>query len=97
MALTDFETRPSPDVLGQTRFSFSPLTEATLSLRLLGQPRPPHVHAPWLREARGRFDGVDLEHFAVRHAAGAVHRLLPGTPGTCPRLSPEDQLSLCRY
>lgn len=51
----------SPDVLGQTRFSFSPLTEATLSLRLLGQPRPPHVHSPWLREARGRLDGVDLE------------------------------------
>jgi DNA-binding transcriptional ArsR family regulator len=51
----------SPDVLGQTRFSFSPLTEATLSLRLLGQPRPSHVHSPWLRQARSRLDGVDLE------------------------------------
>jgi hypothetical protein len=51
----------SPDVLGQTRFSFSPLTEATLSLRPLGQPRSSHVHSAWLREARGRLDGVDVE------------------------------------
>jgi DNA-binding transcriptional ArsR family regulator len=51
----------SPDVLGQTRFSFSPLAEAALSLRLLGQPQPTHVHSPWLREARGRLDRVDLE------------------------------------
>ncbi len=51
----------SPDVLGQTRFTFSPLTEATLSLRLLGQPRPTHVHTPWLRQARDRLRGVDLE------------------------------------
>jgi DNA-binding transcriptional ArsR family regulator len=51
----------SSDVLGQTRFSFSPLAEATLSLRLLGQPRPSHVHSPWLREARRRLDGVDIE------------------------------------
>lgn len=51
----------SPDVLGRTRFSFSPLTEATLSLRLLGQPGLAPVHAPWLRQARGRLDSVDLE------------------------------------
>lgn len=51
----------SPDVLGQTRFSFSPLTEATLSLRLLGQPRLAPVHSPWLQQARRRLDGVDLE------------------------------------
>lgn len=51
----------SPDVLGQTRFSFSPLAEAVLSLRLLGQPRPAHVHSPWLGEARGRLDRADLE------------------------------------
>lgn len=51
----------SPDVLGQTRFSFSPLAEATLSLRLLGQPRLSHVHAAWLRHVRDGLDGVDLD------------------------------------
>jgi hypothetical protein len=49
------------DVLGNTRFSFSPLAEATLSLRLLGCPHPTHVHAPWLRQVRNRLDDVDLE------------------------------------
>ena len=51
----------SPDVLGQTRFSFSPLTEATLSLRLLSRPRLAPVNSPWLQQARGRLDGIDLE------------------------------------
>ena len=49
------------DVLGNTRFSFSPLAEATLSLRLIGCPHPTHIHAPWLRSVRNRLDGVDLE------------------------------------
>ena len=51
----------SPDVLGNTRFAFSPLTEVTLSLRLIGQPHTGHVHMPWLREARDRLAGVDLD------------------------------------
>ena len=51
----------STDVLGNTRFSFSPLAEATLSLRLLGCPHPTHIHAPWLRQVRNRLEGVDLE------------------------------------
>lgn len=51
----------SPDVLGNTRFAFSPLTEVTLSLRLIGQPHTGHVHMPWLREARDRLSGVDLD------------------------------------
>ena len=39
----------STDVLGSTRFTFSPLAEVTLSLRLLGSPHPTHIHGPWLR------------------------------------------------
>ena len=50
----------SSEVLGRTRFAFSPLSEVTLSLRLLGRPNPTHVHAPWLRAARPRLDRVDL-------------------------------------
>lgn len=51
----------SPDVLGNTRFAFSPLGEVTQSLRLLGAPNPTHLHRDWLRRARGSLDGVDVE------------------------------------
>jgi DNA-binding transcriptional ArsR family regulator len=83
----------SPEVLGQTRFSFSPLTEATLSVRLLGQPRFSHVHSAWLRQARSRLDGVDLELLLSvvppgRHIASC---LVP--PGRVPQPSLEDQLT----
>jgi DNA-binding transcriptional ArsR family regulator len=83
----------SPDVLGQTRFSFSPLTEATLSLWLLGQPRLSDVHSPWLQLARGRLEGVDLELLLSvvppgRHIASC---LVP--PGRVLQPSLEDQLT----
>jgi hypothetical protein len=48
------------EVLGRTRFAFSPLSEVTLSLRLLGRPHPVHLHRPWLREARARLGRVDV-------------------------------------
>ena len=51
----------SPDVLGNTRFAFSPLGEVTQSLRLLGAPNPTHLHRRWLRRVRDGLDGVDLE------------------------------------
>ena len=50
----------SPDVLGNTRFAFSPMGEATHSLRLLGSPNSAGVHTPWLRRARESLAGADL-------------------------------------
>ena len=50
----------SHDVLGRTRFAFSPLGEVTLSLRVLGAPRV-DVHRPWLTDVRRRLDQVDVE------------------------------------
>jgi DNA-binding transcriptional ArsR family regulator len=50
----------SGEVLGQTRFAFSPLSEVTLSLRLLGRPHLAHLHARWLQLTRSRLSGVDL-------------------------------------
>jgi hypothetical protein len=50
----------SGEVLGRTRFTFSPLGEVTLSLRLLGRPQLTHLHARWLRLTRSRLSGVDL-------------------------------------
>ncbi len=50
----------SGEVLGRTRFAFSPLSEVTLSLRLLGRPHVTQLHARWLDLTRGRLSGVDL-------------------------------------
>ena len=51
----------SVDVLGNTCFAFSPLAEVGSSLRLLGEPRPAHLHSPWLRQVRDRLGGVDID------------------------------------
>jgi hypothetical protein len=50
----------SVDVLGNTTFAFSPLAEVGSSLRLLGEPRPAHLHSPWLRQVRDQLADVDL-------------------------------------
>ena len=55
------EFRLTADVLGNTRFAFSPLAEVGASLRLLAQPRPAHPHSPWLRQVRPLLDDVDIE------------------------------------
>ncbi len=83
----------SPDVLGQTRFAFSPLTEATLSLRLIGQPRSSHVHSPWLREARGRLDGLDMELLLSLVPPGRYIASCLVPPGRVPPPSLHDQLT----
>lgn len=83
----------SPDVLGQTRFSFSPLTETTLSLRVLGQPRPSHLHSAWLRQARGRLDGVDLELLQSVVPPGRYIASCLVPPGRVLQPSLEDQLT----
>jgi DNA-binding transcriptional ArsR family regulator len=51
----------SLDVLGNTRFAFSPLAEAGCSLLILANRRPTHLHNPWLRQVRPRMTEVDLE------------------------------------
>jgi hypothetical protein len=51
----------SSDVLGNTRFAFSPLAEVTLSLRLLGSAHPTRMHIPWLVKARNSLDRFDAE------------------------------------
>jgi DNA-binding transcriptional ArsR family regulator len=83
----------SPDVLGRTRFCFSPLAEATSSLRLLGLPRPAHPHRPWLRQARSRLDGVDLELLlsVVPPGPHIASCLVP--TGQVPQPSLDDQLA----
>ncbi|MEA5358486.1 helix-turn-helix domain-containing protein [Amycolatopsis sp., V23-08] len=83
----------SPDVLGRTRFCFSPLAEATSSLRLLGLPRPAHVHTPWLRQARARLDGVDLELLLSVVPPGRYIASCLVPRGRIPQPSLEDQLS----
>lgn len=55
------EFQLSVDVLGNTRFAFSPLAEVGSSLRLLGEPQPAHLHGPWLRRVRDRLGDVDLD------------------------------------
>ena len=85
--------RLSEDVLGRTRFAFSPLSEATLSLRLLGEPHPSHVHAPWLRTVRRRLDSVDLPLLLAVAGPGSW---IPGflvPPADTPRARIEEQLT----
>ena len=50
----------SADVLGQTRFSISPLTELTSSLRFLGNMSASPVFRPWVDRIRGKLDRVDM-------------------------------------
>lgn len=81
----------SPDVLGHTRFAFSPLGEATYSLRLLGSPNPASVHMPWLRRARESLAGVDL---ALLMAVAAPGRWVATfmVPTASPSTTIEEQL-----
>lgn len=44
----------SNGVLGHLRFALPPLSEVTLSVRLLGAPRSAHVHLPWVRHIQAR-------------------------------------------
>jgi hypothetical protein len=81
----------SPDVLGHTRFAFSPLGEATDSLRLLGSPNPASVHMRWLRRARESLAGVDL---ALLMAVAAPGRWVATfmVPTASPSTTIEEQL-----
>lgn len=83
----------SPEVLGNTRFAFSPLSEVTLSLRLIGQPRPMHPHAPWLREARQRLEGVDLDLLLAVAPPGRWIATCLVPPARGPQSTIEEQLS----
>jgi DNA-binding transcriptional ArsR family regulator len=50
----------SAEDLGRIRFAFSPVTEAVASVRALSANSSTRLHAPWLREAAARLDGVDM-------------------------------------
>jgi DNA-binding transcriptional ArsR family regulator len=68
------------------------MAEVTLSLRLLGCPQPTHIHAPWLRQARQRLDGVDLPLLLAVTPPGkwVLSCLMPPSPG--PQVTIEEQL-----
>ncbi|MCW2756333.1 MAG: transcriptional regulator, ArsR family [Nocardioidaceae bacterium] len=83
----------SPEVLGRTRFTFSPLAEATMSLRLIGQPRPSHVHTPWLRQARGRLAAIDLDLLLAVVPQGRLIASCLVPPGLVSQPTIEDQLT----
>lgn len=48
----------NPALLGNTRFTFSPLAEVAASIRLLALPWAAHPHQPWIRRTRQDVDGV---------------------------------------
>jgi DNA-binding transcriptional ArsR family regulator len=83
----------SGEVLGRTRFAFSPLSEVALSLRLLGRPHVTHLHARWLQLTRGRLSGVDLPLLlAVVPPGKWIPSCLVPTAATT-RVTIEDQLT----
>jgi DNA-binding transcriptional ArsR family regulator len=83
----------SGEVLGRTRFAFSPLSEVTLSLRLLGRPHLAHLHARWLQLTRSRLSGVDLPLLlAVAPPGKWIPPCLIPIAGTA-RVTIEDQLT----
>ena len=52
--LVGFSSTEVPDLLGHTRFAFSPIAEVASALHLLACPQPAGVHQRWVREARGK-------------------------------------------
>lgn len=86
------EFRLSVDVLGNTRFAFSPLAEVASSIRLLGRPRLTHLHRPWLADAREKLGEVDM---ALLSAVAPPGRWAPDflyPPAPSPSTTIEDQL-----
>lgn len=84
----------SVDVLGNTRFAYSPLAEVASSIRLLGSPRIGHIHQPWLREVRSELDDIDLAQLCGVAPPG---RWAPGflfTPSSSPQTTIEQQLQM---
>lgn len=75
----------SPDLLGHTTFTFSPLAEVASALVQLGSPRPSGIHEPWISAARDVLDRVDLE---LLTALVPDRRWLPSFPYQ-PSTSPE--------
>lgn len=53
----------------RTRFAISPLFEATASVQALRDPSSASIHVPWVREARERTRGLELD---------LLHALVPG-------------------
>ncbi|WP_188111112.1 ArsR/SmtB family transcription factor [Nocardioides antri] len=82
----------SVDLLGNTRFGYSPLAEVASSVRLLGSPQIGHIHQPWLREVRSSLADIDL---ALLCGVAPPGRWAPSflfTPSSSPQTTIEDQL-----
>jgi hypothetical protein len=86
------EFRLNSEVLGNTRFAFSPLAEASSSIRLLGKPQMAHLHQPWLLDVRDRLRELPM---AVLCAVLPAARWAPDfmyPPAQSPTTTIEDQL-----
>jgi DNA-binding transcriptional ArsR family regulator len=51
----------TPLDLTRTRFAFSPLFEVVCSYKVFQNPDKAAIHIPWLREARGTLENLDLD------------------------------------
>lgn len=90
------DIRLSSDLLGNTRFAFSPLAEVASSLRILGSSHSAHVHQPWIREVRATQDGCDLSLLTAISPPGKWATSFLYTPAEGPSTTIEDQLNgLC--
>ncbi len=80
------------DVLGNTRFAFSPLSELACSVSALSCAGRTDPHAAWVRWARPRLGSLDLSLVQAVHPAGrwAPDFLFPEVDG--PEVGIEDQL-----
>jgi DNA-binding transcriptional ArsR family regulator len=82
----------SYDVLGNTRFAYSPLAEVASSIRLLGAPDLGHVHQRWLREMRAERSSADID---LLRAIAPPGRWAPGflyAPAASPQTMIDEQL-----
>lgn len=84
--------RLNPDLLGHTRFAFSPMAEAAAALRLLANPTLGSVHRPWIQAVRQSAEGIDLELLCglVSHSKWVPSVLYP--PAESPQTTFEAQL-----
>ena len=89
--MIDFEL--NVDLLGNIRFAFSPLAEVGSQPPVAGEPRPAHLHAPWLRQVRDRLADVDIDLLLGVSPAGEWGSGFLYPRAIRPRSEPGDQLN----
>lgn len=85
--------RLSPDVLGQTRFAFSPLAEVGSALAVLHECRAGSVHQRWIDHARRTATHVDMALLEGLVARRAWFPSFLYQPATSPDTTLESQLN----